>query len=102
MDRDTYRKSPQRDSPSKAKVSTQRQSLEYIRSPSNPAIDGQLDLVLSDRRTFPQYVQTRGDSIELSTSMIGNDNPVHAVLDGEGNILGTENCRCASCLNEMS
>lgn len=60
----------------------QRQRLENIRAPSNPAINGNRDSTSRHRDTFSQGVEGRWYTVELAATVVGDDDSVDAELDG--------------------
>ena len=61
---------------------TQRQRLENIRTPSNPTINGNRDSASRDRDAFSQGVKGRWYAVELTTTVVRDDDSVDAELDG--------------------
>lgn len=87
----TYSQSPNRGSSGEAKVSTQSQSFENVGTTADSSVYGNGDTSLGDRGDFTKDVESGGDSVELSTAMVGDDYAVKAVLDGELCILNGVN-----------
>lgn len=63
--------------------------LEDVGAPSDATIDGDRNLAISRDDTSSECVESRRDTIQLSTTMIRHDDTVKTVLDGQLDILGS-------------
>jgi hypothetical protein len=81
-------KTPDHRATDKAKVGAECDSLEDVRSPANPAVDGDFDVPASDGRTLSQDVQRCGHTIELPTTVVGYDDAVNFCIDSLLDIFG--------------
>ena len=89
----------------------QRDSFEDIRAPPDPAIDRDLNPSSRDGCADAQGVEGGGGVIELAAAVVGDDDTVDGVFDGELDVCGVQNyyrkptdrsMRCQSmCRNVM-
>lgn len=86
-----YGQPPDRDSPKEAVACTQSQSLENVRATANAAVNSDRDSSFCNRSAHSQRVKGRGDAVQLSTAVVGNDNAVKPMLNREFHVLGGEN-----------
>ena len=88
----TYGQTPNRGSTGKTEIGSQSQRLENVSATANSSIDGNADAALGDGGNFTENIESRGDGVELSAAVVGDDDAVESVLDGELGILNSVDC----------
>jgi hypothetical protein len=78
----TYSKTPNSDSADKDKVCTECNGLENIRATSKSSIDSNARLALGYRCNLTKDVDCCRSSIQLSTSVVGDDDTINTLLNG--------------------
>lgn len=71
-----YRKTPDWYSANKDMIRSEGNSLEYVRALAHSSVHCYLDLSFGSRRADTKRVQRGGDAIELSTTVVGNNNAI--------------------------
>ena len=86
----TYREAPNSDTAHKTMLRAQRKRFEDIRAAPDAPVDRDLDAALGHRRAGPQSVQSGGRVVELAAAVVGDDDAVDGVLDGELDVGGMQ------------
>lgn len=88
MNQKTYSKSPNRNPSNEAVRGTHGQSLEDIRPPADTTINSNGNLASSSNNALSQSIKSGRNTIQLTTTMVGHDDTIKAVLDGKLDVLG--------------
>lgn len=88
----TNRKSPYSYASNEAMLSSQCKSLEDVRASTDASVHCDRYSTSGNTRAFSEAVQSGRNAIELSTSMVGYQDSVHPVLDGEQYVCWIQNC----------
>ena len=68
----------------------QRERLEDVAPAPDAAVDRELDATLGHRRADPQRVEGGGGVVELAAAVVGDDDAVDGVRDGELDVGGVQ------------
>jgi hypothetical protein len=86
----TYSETPERWPANPAALRPESQGFEDVTTGANPTIDMKSDPASGSPCTIWKNVDRGRDIVQLPTTMIANENPIAAVLDGELDILSRQ------------
>lgn len=79
----SYRKTPNGNPPHKATVSSKSQGFEDVRPTTDATVNSNLDPAFGSFGTFGQHVDCRSGAIQLSPTVIGNNDSIEPVFNSK-------------------
>ena len=87
MSEATHGETPNCGTASKDNISAKSDGLEDISAAAHTSVKTNIDATLTHRANLPQNVERSRYTIELATSVVGNNNTVQSIVDGKLGIL---------------